>query len=468
MASTVETISIERPDTLRVPGPKGHPIIGVAFQLRRDPLKYFMDSLLNYGDIVSFRVGTNPILMLNNPNDIKHVLQDNHANYHKSRFYKPLKPMLGNGIFLSEDESWLRQRRTASPAFGGSRFDYMAQQVIGATQDMLEIWKHRYDDGQSFNLMFEMMRLTLDAVTRAFLDFRLTDEHSDVHNALAVILKETERRVWSVARLPDDLYAVTRRTYYRALLVLEDLIRKLVEDRQRRPRDTGDLLSILMREHSGSLNSKHQGLIRDQGISIITAGHETTAIALAWVYYLISKHPNVGQRLYDEVDRVLGGRQPSLTDLDDLKYTRMVIEETMRLYPPVWTISRMALDDDKIGPVDIPKGVTVMLSPYAVHRHPGIWDNPEGFDPERFLPENVAQRPRYAYFPFGGGPRVCLGQRFAIMEAQLILAMIAQSYRIQLVPGQTVLPRPMITLRPREAIRVTLRKRQRLSSDLNA
>ncbi len=459
MASTVETISIEPPATSRVPGPKGHPIFGVAFQLRRDPLKYFMDSLLNYGDVVSFRVGTNPIVMLNNPNDIKHVLQDNHANYHKSRFYKPLKPMLGNGIFLSEGETWLRQRRTATPAFGGPRFDYMAQQVVDATHDMLETWKQRYDDGQSFNLLFETMHLTLDAVTRAFLDFRLTDERSDVHDALAVILKETERRVWSVARLPDDFYAMTCRPYRRALMTLEDLVRKLVEDRRQRPRDTGDLLSILMREHSGSVGSKHQGLLRDQGISIITAGHETTAIALAWVYYLISKHPIVGQRLYDEVDRVLGGRQPGLADLDDLKYTRMIIEETMRLYPPVWTISRMALDDDRIGPVVIPKGTTVMLSPYAVHRHPGIWDNPEGFDPERFLPENVRQRPRYAYFPFGGGPRVCLGQRFAIMEAQLILAMIAQSYRIQLVPGQTVLPQPMITLRPREAIRVTLRKR---------
>ena len=198
--------------------------------------------------------------------------------------------------------------------------------------------------------------------------------------------------------------------------------------------------------------------MRDQVISVITAGHQTTAIALTWVFYLLSKTPAVERRFHEEIDRVLGGRRPNLSDLDSLVYTRAVFEETMRLYPPVWTMSRVAAADDEIGSLKIPAGTSVMLSPYAVHRHPRYWDNPEGFDPERFLETNDVARVRYSYLPFGGGTRTCMGARFATMEAVIALSMLVQRYRLEMVPGHPVEPDPMVTLRPRYGMKMRLKK----------
>lgn len=460
MADVAEANPIARPDTSHRAGPKGHPIFGAALELRKDPLKYFVDAMLTYGDVIWYRIGRDRIVMLNDPRHIKHVVQDNHQNYRKSKFYNLLRPLLGNGIFLSEGKTWLQQRRAAAPSFGKPRFDHLAEQVIGATDDLLDDWRERYAAGQSFNIAFEMMRVTLDAVTRGFLDHRLADEHASVNEALAVVLQETERRVWSVMPLPDRLHALFRPQYRRALKTLDELVQRLIDRRLKEPGDSGDLLTTLIRQGGGRSDPDFRKLLRDQVISVITAGHETTAIALTWVFYLLSKTPAVEQRFHEEIDRVLGGRRPSLADLDRLVYTRAVFEESMRLFPPVWTMSRVAVADDEVGSVKIPAGTTVMLSPYAVHRHPRFWDNPEGFDPERFLPENLGGRPRHAYFPFGGGPRVCLGQRFATMEAQLVLAMIAQSFRVKLVPGQNITPLPMITLRSRGPVLMTLSDRQ--------
>lgn len=439
-------------------GPRGLPLVGVAPRLRRDPLRYFVEMLLTYGDVVWFDVGRDRVVMLNDPEHIKHVLQVNHGNYHKSKFYAPLRPMLGNGIFLSEDEEWLEQRRTAAPAFGGHRVEHMAEQVVGAGRDMLARWEGYRARGESFDLLAETMHVTLDGVMRAFLDVRLSGGHAAIHHALAVILRETERRVWSVVPIPQALATRTNPAYRRALATLDRVIAELIEQRRADPRED-DLLSMLIAACDGPAR-RNAKLLRDQVVSIVTAGHETTAIALAWAFCLLSRNPAVERRLHEEVDRVLQGRTPGWRDLGQLAYTRMVFEEAMRLYPPVWTISRVAVADDRIGDLRISKGTTVMLSPYAVHRHPRIWENPEGFDPERFAPAAVERRPRYAYFPFGGGPRTCLGNRFSILEAQLLMALIVQRYRVDLQPECRPQPEPMITLRPRDRIEVALRSRQ--------
>lgn len=430
-------------------GPPGLPLIGVAASLRGDPLGYFVDLMHRYGDMVWFKVGRAPVVMLNHPRAIRHVLQDNHRNYHKSAFYRPLKPLLGRGIFLSEDATWLEQRRRARPSFAGPRFEFMAARIVDATADMLARWRAE-GAGARIRILPEMMRLTLDSAARAFFATELTDQHTPVFDALTVMLRQAERRVWATLPVPDRLAMYARPSYRRAVTDLDRFVWALIEERRRHPLGDDDLLTRLVHAYE-PVDEHDQEILRDEVVSIVTAGHETTACALAWALCLLSRHPEAAARLRDEVDGALAGRAPTLADLERLDYTRMVFEEAMRLYPPVWTLSRVALEEDEIDGVHIPAGTTTMLCPYAVHRHPGFWTTPEAFDPENFAPGADHDRPRHAYFPFGGGPRVCLGNRFAMMEGQVMLAMLAQAVDVTLEPGQSLEPEPMITLRPRES-----------------
>lgn len=447
----------EPPTAQGRPGPAGLPLIGIAASIRGDPLHYFVDLMHRYGDAVWFRIGRAPVVMLNHPRAVRHVLQDNHRNYHKSAFYAPLKPLLGRGIFLSEDATWLEQRRRARPSFAGPRFEFMAGRIVDSTADMLERWRARGADA-TVHVLPEMMRLTLDSAARAFFATELTDQHVDVFDALTVMLRQAERRVWATIPVPDRLAMYARPSYRRAVAELDGFVWSLIDERRRNPLGEDDLLTRLVRAYE-PVDDHDQSVLRDEVVSIVTAGHETTACALAWALCLLSQHAEAAERLRREVDEVLGGRTPTLEDLDRLDYTRMVFEEAMRLYPPVWTLSRVALEDDEAGGVAIPAGTTVMLCPYAVHRHPAFWPDPERFDPERFAPGADSDRPRHAYFPFGGGPRVCLGNRFAMMEGQVMLAMLAQAVDVVLEPGQSLEPEPMITLRPRESTRMRLRWR---------
>ena len=439
-------------------GPRGLPVVGVANELLKDPLNYFVDLMLEYGDVVEFNIGLTPIVMLNDPNAVKHVLQDKFEDYPKSRFYRPFKPILGRSIFMSAGQTWLSQRRTASPCFGGARFQTMSDRIVAATRRMFDRWDGFEQRGEPVEIVHEMMRLTLDGVTQALLDMDFMENYEEVHDALTVILRETEKRVWSIAPPPDWLALLTRPRYRRAVATIDSVVRGIIDERRTNPRDSDGLLTTLIEAHD-SENSGDDDLLRDQVVAMIATGHESTACALAWAFYLVTQHPEVRERLYREVDTVLGRRPPGLSDLQDLEYTGMVFEEAMRLYPPVWTVSRVATSDDTVSGAEIRKGTTVMLSPYAMHRNPEIWPNPEEFVPERFRPAAVSQRHRYSYFPFGGGPRVCLGNRFALMEAKIMMAMVVQRYHLSVLPGQEVVAEPMITLRPRNGIRMQLERR---------
>lgn len=444
------------------PGPRGLPLIGIGASLRGDPLRYFVDLMHRYGDFVWFRIGRAQVVMLNHPRAVRHVLQDNHRNYHKSAFYGPLRPLLGRGIFLAEDATWLEQRRRARPSFAGPRFEYMAGRIVDSTQDMLERWRTQGRTA-TIRVLPEMMRLTLDSAARAFFATRLTDEHIHVFDSLTVLLRQAERRVWASIPVPDRLAMLAKPSYRRAVADIDRFVWSLIRERRRHPLGEDDLLTRLIRAYE-PVEEHDQAVLRDEVVSIVTAGHETTACALAWALCLLSRHPGAAARLRREVDDVLGGRAPSLEDLDRLDYTRMVFEEAMRLYPPVWTLSRVALADDEIDGLSIAAGTTIMLCPYAVHRHPSFWTDPEAFDPERFAPGADRDRPRHAYFPFGGGPRVCLGNRFAMMEGQIMLAMLAQAVDVVLEPDQSLEPEPMITLRPRESTLMRLRWREAASA----
>lgn len=441
------------------PGPRGTLLLGVAREVRSDPLQYFVDAMRAYGDTVTFRIGLDRIVMVNHPGAIKHVLQDNHGNYRKSKFYKPLKPLLGRGIFVSEGKEWLKQRRTATPAFAGSRFSEMAHRITAAADRRMAHWPAKCRRQEELDISREMMRVTFEGVASALFDIRMEDtEYEAFHDAVTLVFREAERSVWSGGLLSHGVLRLINPAYRRAVDEIDRVIFDLIDTRRLASDRPGDLLDMLLDNCDPSVPGD-RALLRDQLVSFLIAGHETTAVALTWTWHLLSRHPGIAARLYAEVDSVLQGRTPTFADVPRLRYTRMVFEETMRLYPPVWTISREAVTQDRIGRTTIPAGTTVMLCPYAVHRNADLWPDPERFDPERFSDEAVATRSRYAYFPFGGGPRNCLGNRFGIMEGQLILAMIAQRYRIETAPGQAVEPEPAITLRPRGGLKVILRDR---------
>ncbi len=366
-------LEIDRPTTARRIGPKGAPVVGIAHELRKDPLNYFVGLMRDYGEFVDFRIGMAPIIMLNGPDAVKHILQDHYEDYPKSRFCRPFKPILGRSIFTSTGETWLSQRRTASPCFGGARFQFMAERIVGATRKMLDRWDQFDRGGEPVEIVHEMMRLTLDGVTQALLDMDFIENYEEVHDALTVILRETEKRVWSVAPPPDWLALMTRPRYRRAVETIDRVVRGIIDERRRNPRDSGGLLTTLIDAHDAE-GSGDEGPLKDQVVAMIATGHESTACALAWTFYMITQHADVRERVYAEVDE-------------------------------------------------------------------------------------VAKRPRYSYFPFGGGPRVCLGNRFAMMEAKIMMAMVIQRYRLSVLPGQEIIAEPMITLRPRNGIQMGLERR---------
>jgi cytochrome P450 len=442
-------------------GPKGYPLVGLLPKIWSDPLRYFVDIARVYGDVIPLQLGPERIFMLNHPDHIKRVFQDNHENYRKSDYYEKLRPILGEGIFMSRGEAWLNQRRTAQPAFQGARFAAMAAKITDATEQMLERWRGYAESGRSFDAGTEMMWVTLDVIVRTMFSITPGDRANAVYEALTVVLRQAEKRVWSLTNLPEYIPTRSNREFKKALAALDSIVLEIIEQRRRDTAEYDDLLAMLMSAYDApSDGPPNHRLLRDQVMSILLAGHETTANALTWTLYLLSKNPTVEGRVLGELQTVLGGRTPTFQDLSKLTYTTMVFNEAMRLYPPVWTLSRTAIEDDRMGDVSIAAGTTVMLCAYSVHRNPRYWDNPEDFDPERFTEERVAERHRYAHFPFGGGPRVCMGQRFALMEAQLIVAMLLPRYRVDPAPGHVVEPEPMITLRPRGGLPVTIRDRQ--------
>ena len=400
-------------------GPRGLPVVGVIPQLRKDPLGFFLDISQRHGALVPYQLGLNTVLMVNDPALVRHVLQDNFQNYRKSRFYDPLRPILGKGMFLAEGESWLKQRRGAKASFEAPSMVGYVQAVSDAADTMIERWAQFQAANVTFDVTAEMMRYTLDATLRCFLGVRLEDQPEGVYDALTVLLRHADRRASGVR--PDDL--LTR--------------------------------LIAMADQSEDKAAGEQ-LLQEQVNNMIFSGHETTAVALAWTWYLLAKHPPVERRLREEAQSLSDGA--GFHDFQGLDYTKAVFDESMRLYPPIWTVSRDAVGDDLLGGVPVAKGTSVMLCCYAMHRNPELWDAPEGFDPERFLGERGKSIPRYAYFPFGGGPRVCIGSRFAYLEAMVMLSKAAQRFRLELVPGLKVEPEPLITLRPKQAIMMSLRK----------
>jgi cytochrome P450 len=461
-----------RPGT--APGPRSFSPFGNLPAIQRDPLGTFLKGRAEYGDVVRYRGGIWHAYLVSHPDDIKHVLQDNNQNYRKGFSYQVLKPVLGEGLLTNEGDSWLSQRRLAQPAFHRQRIARVSDLMLDSGERMLKRWDDRPDKQQPVEVLGEMSRLTLEIVSRALLGTDVGSQADQVGQAVAELQAHVNYRATHLFSAPEKYPTPRNRRFHRWLRLLDGIVYGIIE-RQREALSPGPspikergnqrdgLLSMLLQardEDTGQGMSDRQ--LRDEVMTTFLAGHETTANALTWTWYLLSRHPEIEANLHDELDRVLAGRYPAYADLKDLPYCRMVIEESLRLYPPAWAVGRYAVGQDEVGGYGIPAGSQVVMSQYVTHRHPEFWERPERFDPERFTPEKTAGRPRFAYFPFGGGPRMCIGADFAMIEAQLVLAAVAQRYRLRLAPGHKVEPEALVTLRPRHGLVMHLQTRDRL------
>ncbi|MBL8059048.1 MAG: cytochrome P450 [Anaerolineales bacterium] len=437
-----------------IPGPAGQPLLGHMLAFQQDRLGFLRRLQRDFGDVARYRLAHLAFVQISHPDGVRHILQEHHRNYQRGAFYAPVRKLIGNGLPASDGDFWLRQRRLMQPAFHHRIVDGFAGVVTDATQALLARWQ----PGETLDVSAELARLTMSIVSRALFSTPISDDGDTLGQAVAVVLQDIAYR-FEVPFYPPPAVPTPRNRRFRAAAErLDRLVYGLIAEREARPEAApDDLLTLLVTSRdaeTGEAMSPQQ--LRDELLALFVAGHETTANALSWALYLLAQHPDAAARLRAEVAQALDGRTPALADLPNLPYTRQVLDETMRLYPPAWIFNRTAQADDEIGGYFIPAGTTVAFSQYVTHRHPDFWEDPDRFDPERFTPERSAERPAYAYFPFGGGPHKCIGQGLALMEAHLALALIAQRAQWALVPGRPVTPEAHVTLRPRGGLWMTL------------
>jgi cytochrome P450 len=432
---------------------EGLPGVGDVLEMRRDPLGH-LALVAPLGDVVRLRFGRS-VFLLNHPDHARRVLHDNHTNYRKSFFYGRMKPLVGEGLLTSEQEDWKRKRRLAQPAFHKERLAGFVATMSRHTSAMLERWVPAATRGAPLNVAAELMSLTLTVVGHALFGQDILGEAERTGRALTTALRITNERFFSLVYLPPWIPTPKNLRFSAAMRVLDALVNEIIASRRAgSPRD--DLLGMLMEardaEGGGGLTDAE---LRDEVMTMVLAGHETTANALTWAFHLLAGAPEVERALHQESSRVLQGREVGLEDLPRLELASRVHQEAMRLFPPAWIFGREAVAPDRFGPYSIPAGAAVSISPYLLHRDPRFWEAPERFDPDRFLPAEAARRHKYAYLPFAAGPRMCIGNAFAMMEMQIVLAMVASRYRLVPAPGRPVELDPSVTLRPRRGLWMT-------------
>lgn len=446
-------------------GPRGLPVVGNLPGFARDPLGFFMRLRREHGGVARFSLGGSnggESVLVSHPDDVGRVLlaydKENLKGFQEDF---ATKAVFGNGLATSEGSFWRRQRKLAAPAFMTRRIDAYGEVMVRFAEEMVGGW----EEGRTYDVHEEMMRLTQRIAVKTLFDADAGGEARDVGRALDVALREMVAETNGVgAFLPHGVPTPARLRLKAALRLIDGALKGIIDARRAAPGPAGerdDLLAMLMEtrdEETGEGMTDEQ--LRDEVITLYIAGHETTANALSWAWVLLSRHPAAGAELEDEFRRVLGGRSPEPGDLKDLPYADAVVKEVLRLYPPAWTVNRVATRDLEIGGRRVPEGTRVWLSQYVTHRDPRYFEHPEEFRPERWMDGLAKRLPKHAYFPFGGGPRVCIGNRFAQMEAVMLLAVIAQSYKLWLVGNEPPKTDPGMTLRPKGEVPMLVTRRE--------
>lgn len=442
----------------QVSGPTGLEVASWYYQLLQEPFQTFLELNRRYGDVVRFPIRPNrAVYWFSKPEQVKYVLQDNHRNYSKAMTYDFLRPVVGNGLLTSEGDFWLRQRRLVAPMFHRKRVVEYGRTMLEMVEDFVE--QLGRDCSEPIDIAAEMARLTLSIAGKILFNRDIRRDSDRIGSALKMLFRDINTRILSPLSIPRSVPTPHNRRLDRALESLESVVYDLIDERRGREREYDDLLSMLMLAEDDETGKKMTDKqVRDEVMTFILAGHETTSNALTWCFYLLSQFPAVRRRLEDEVDRLFDPEQP-LTSIREMTYIEQVFDETTRLYPPAWTIEREPREDDLIDGYRVPAGSIVVVAPYFVHHNSDVWPNPEGFDPGRFAPSEKESHHRYAHFPFGGGPRMCVGADFAVLEAKIVLALVTRHFRLDLAPGQQIEPEATVTLYPANGVDVIVRPR---------
>ena len=423
-----------------------------------DQLGFLTGTAREYGDVARLRFLNVPLCLLSHPDHVEYVLVKNNRNFIKDRAERSGLRFLGQGLLTSEGDYWRRQRRLAQPAFHRKRISAYGRTMVESAGRMLD---RSWRDGETREVQGDMSRLTLEIVSNTLFGAAITENlEEEVGDALEVVMGRFTGGI--LFKVPERIPTPANLRFRRAVRRLEEIIYGIIRERRGAPdEDAGDLLSMLLAARDeGSGEGMTDRQLRDEVLTIFLAGHETTALNLSWTWHLLAGHPKVEEKLHEELRETLKGRAPTMEDLPGLRYADAVIKESTRLYPPVWGFGREALGDCEIGGFHVPKGTQVVMSQWVMHRDERFFESPETFRPERWIDGSTEGLPKYAYFPFGGGPRLCIGQSFAKMEAVLLLSTIAERFRLRHAPGhETVEPLPSLTLRPKNGLRMVLAER---------
>jgi cytochrome P450 len=440
------------------PGPRPLSSLQNFVSFRRRPLRFLTNLAKTYGDVAHFAMPAGRhFFFINHPDHIRDLLVTSNRKFQKSLILQRTKRVLGEGLLTSEGELHLRQRRLSQPAFHRQRIAGYANTMVDYTARMRDQWR----DGSVLDVHHEMMRLTLAIVGKTLFDADVESDAKDIGEAVATFMNMFGLLVLPYSEYIERLPIPSMRRLRNVRIRLDEIVYRIIRERRARGgHDRGDLLSMLLmaQDIEGDGGSMTDLQLRDECLTIILAGHETTANALTWTWMLLAQNPDAEAKLHAELD-ALNGKLPGMDDLPRLKYTEMVLAESMRLYPPAWAIGRQALEDHQFGGFHVPKDSMVLCSQWVMHKDERYYPDPQKFIPERWTPEAKASRPKFSYFPFSAGPRQCIGESFAWMEGVLLLAIVAQQWKLKLEPGHRIIPQPAITLRPKNGVMVWAERR---------
>ena len=442
----------------KIPKLKGNTFFSSGNAMRKNPLSFIISLGISYPEIIHFKFLHLDIVLISDPVLVRDVLQTNQKYYIKNLMYEHLKLLLGEGLVTSEGKVWKRQRKLIQPSFHKHYINNLFNEMLNCTNEMIRDWKAEAVALGKIDFAVEMNNITLQIIGKTMLSADFKNESKSVGESLTYLLKALEKRVLHGINFPMWVPVPANTQFKNKRKVLDAIIYKLISDRRKTGNQKGDLLDMMMESrYEDNGEAMPDNLLRDELMTVFLAGHETTATALAWTFYFISKHPEVYKKLRKEVKEVVGDDELTFQHLQQLKYTKACLNESMRLRPPVWVIGRRATEDNMLGDYLIKKDTTVLMSPYIVHRHKDYWKNPEIFDPERWETEEVKQMDKFAYFPFAAGPRMCIGNNFALLEADIIITKIVQQFDFSYIGKEEPEMEPTLTLRVKNGMPMQIR-----------